>query len=185
MLDTKTKKQWQSECGGLGAGPAVELPLGQYQCEQSSSGLWNFIAEDKAFTVKRRGQAGNTKPALYLMAEVRPALMSEVRPKPVYVSSLYFISSASSKDGWGLDLELTAWTYTAQAAGADSPLRFVTFYLERAKDSYQKRMGKTSPRITVNIHNSRIAAENVTAQRLSEATDLWQVFSEGPFFVPS
>lgn len=175
MIETNTIKQRQSWQGRAAPGPAVGLPLGLYQVDQSSSGLWSFQAEGVAYTIKRR-QAVSTKPVLYLMAEVRP--------KPAYVSSLYFMSSANSKDGWGLDTELTAWTYTAQAAGADSPLRFVTFYLERqsAAVSGEAAASALGPSVRVSIQNSRLAADADLAQAFGYATDLWQVVSEGPFF---
>ena len=169
MLDTNTIKQRQSWQGRAapGPGPAVGLPLGLFNVEQSRSGLWSFEAEGVAYTIKRR-QAVSTKPVLYLMAELKP--------KPAYVSSLYFMSSANSKDGWGLDYELTAWTYTAQAAGAESPLRFVTFYLERLYAN------AAAPLVRVSIQNSLVAADDYLARAFGDATDLWQVVSEGPFF---
>ncbi len=177
MLDTNAIKQRQSWQGRAapGPGPAVGLPLGLYQVEQSSSGLWSFTAEGVSYTIKRR-QAVSIKPVLYLMAEVRP--------KPAYVSSLYFMSSQSSKDGWGLDTELHAWTYTAQAAGAESPLRFVTFYLERlsAAVSGEAAASALGPDVRVEITESLQAAEGGLAQRFQYATDLWRVVSGGPFF---
>ena len=108
---------------------AVSLPEGEHRLTVRSSGLWGFEAEGTAYTIKQRKLEG-TKPRLYIMAELKP--------QPVYVSSLYFEFADSGEVGVGQD-RLNGWHYMAQAPGADSPLLFVSLWqftpwtLEQAK----------------------------------------------------
>ncbi len=96
--------------------PAAALPLGSYELKRSSSGLWRFEAEGVVYSIKRR-QAVSTKPLLYIMAEVKP--------KPLYVSSLYFYGFRES-DCKQAGYVTSLWAYLAQAPEPDSPLRVIT-----------------------------------------------------------
>ena len=102
---------------------AVSLPEGEHHLSMRCSGIWSFEAERTAYTVKRR-QADSTKPALYIMAELKP--------KPAYVSSLYFRSYSTGQLPEASEFAgitwLSGWHYVAQAPGADSPLLFVSLW---------------------------------------------------------
>ena len=118
----RQRQSWQGRQLGQPEA-AVSLPEGEHRLSMRSSGLWSFEAEGTAYTVKRR-QADSTKPALYIMAELKP--------KPAYVSSLYF---RSYNTGILADDDYTwrsGWHYVAQAPGADSPLLFVSLWLYKA-----------------------------------------------------
>ena len=106
---------------------AVSLPEGEHRLSMRSSGLWSFEGDYCAYTVKRR-QADSTKPALYIMAELKP--------KPAYVSSLYFRSYNTGElaETAGNDdcVFLSGWHYVAQAPELGSPLLFVSLWLYKA-----------------------------------------------------
>ena len=119
---TQASRQGQSRQGqswqrGTAAPGNLRMPWGEFVLQQRGSGLWGFEAEGTAYTIKRR-QADSTKPLLYIMAELKP--------KPAYLSSLYFISYASSADiGTGAD-RLRAWSYNCQLPGQSSPMLWVS-----------------------------------------------------------
>ena len=124
---TQASRQGQSRQGqswqrGTAAPGNLRLPLGEFVLQgrgSELSGLWGFEAEGTAYTIKRR-QAGSTKPLLYIMAELKP--------KPAYLSSLYFISYAHTRDigvTTGRDL-FEAWSYVCQLPGQSSPVLFVS-----------------------------------------------------------
>jgi len=143
----EVNRQRQSWQGRQAAQPeaAVRLPEGEHRLSMRSSGLWSFEAEGTVYTVKRR-QAESTKPLLYIMAELKP--------KPAYVSSLYFRSyctgefvEASEYAGitW-----LSGWHYVAQAPAADSPLLFVSLWLYKADKSVHPHHEPEAHSITIN-----------------------------------
>ena len=143
-VNRQRQSSWQSGQAGQPEA-AVSLPEGTHSLSMRSSGLWSFEAERTAYTVKRR-QADSTKPALYIMAELKP--------KPAYVSSLYFRSyctgelvEASEYAGitW-----LSGWHYVAQAPGADSPLLYVSLWLYKADKSVHPHHEPEAHSITIN-----------------------------------
>ena len=120
---------------------AVSLPEGEHRLSMRSSGLWSFEGDYCAYTVKRR-QADSTKPALYIMAELKP--------KPAYVSSLYFRSYNTGELAEAESTWLSGWHYVAQAPGADSPLLFVSLWLYKADKSVHPHHEPEEYSITIN-----------------------------------
>ena len=106
---------------------AISLPEGEHRLSMRSSGLWSFEGDYCGYTVKRR-QADSTKPALYIMAELKP--------KPAYVSSLYFRSYSTGQVPEASEFAgitwLSGWHYVAQAPELGSPLLFVSLWLYKA-----------------------------------------------------
>ena len=120
---------------------AISLPEGEHRLSMRSSGLWSFEGDYCAYTVKRR-QADSTKPALYIMAELKP--------KPAYVSSLYFRSYNTGELAEAESTWLSGWHYVAQAPGADSPLLFVSLWLYKADKSVHPHHEPEAHSITIN-----------------------------------
>ena len=124
---------------------AVSLPEGEHRLSMRSSGLWSFEGDYCGYTVKRR-QADSTKPALYIMAELKP--------KPAYVSSLYFRSYSTGQLPEASEFAgitwLSGWHYVAQAPGADSPLLFVSLWRYKADKSQHPHNEPEWHSITIN-----------------------------------
>ena len=120
---------------------AISLPEGEHRLSMRSSGLWSFEGDYCGYTVKRR-QADSTKPALYIMAELKP--------KPAYVSSLYFRSYNTGELAEAESTWLSGWHYVAQAPGADSPLLFVSLWLYKADKSVHPHHEPEAHSITIN-----------------------------------
>ena len=124
---------------------AISLPEGEHRLSMRSSGLWSFEGDYCGYTVKRR-QADSTKPALYIMAELKP--------KPAYVSSLYFRSYSTGQVPEASEFAgitwLSGWHYVAQAPGADSPLLFVSLWLYKADKSVHPHHEPEGHSITIN-----------------------------------
>lgn len=115
---TQTSRQRQSWQRGTAASPVLRLPVGNYELQCGGSALWSFEAEGMAYTIKQR-HSGSTKPALYLMAEIRP--------KPAYMSSLYFLSWHSGTVSKGMQ-SAVAWQYVAQLPAASEPVLYVSVF---------------------------------------------------------
>ena len=135
-------QSWQRGTAALGN---LSLPLGEFVLQQRGSGLWGFEAEGTAYTIKRR-QPDSTKPLLYIMAELKP--------KPAYVSSLYFRSYSTGQVPEASEFAgitwLSGWHYVAQAPGADSPLLFVSLWLYKADKSVHPHHEPEAHSITIN-----------------------------------
>ncbi len=113
-------RQRQSWQGRQAAQPeaAVSLPEGEHRLSKRSSGIWGFEAEGTAYTIKQRKLEG-TKPRLYIMAELKP--------RPAYVSSLYFLSWHSGSVSKGMQSAM-AWQYAAQLPAASEPVLYVSMF---------------------------------------------------------
>ena len=145
----RQRQSWQGRQPGQPEA-AVSLPEGEHHLSMRCSGIWSFEAERTAYTVKRR-QADSTKPALYIMAELKP--------KPAYVSSLYFRSYNTGEVAETADSDITGelaniwktgWHYVAQAPGADSPLLFVSLWRYKADKSQHPHNEPEWHSITIN-----------------------------------
>ena len=119
---SRQRQSWQR---GTAATAALRLPVGEYALQHLANGLWGFEAEGTAYRIKHR-HAGSTKPVLYLMAELKP--------KPAYVSSLYFLSWHSGSVSMGeqsLSMEMQsamAWQYAAQLPADGEPVLYVSVF---------------------------------------------------------
>ena len=124
-VNRQRQSSWQSGQAGQPEA-AVSLPEGTHSLSMRSSGLWGFEAEGKAYTIKKR-QTESTKPNLYIMAELKP--------RPAYVSSLYFRSYCTGEQAQPSDdfIRLSGWHYVAQAPAADSPLLYVSLWAYKAE----------------------------------------------------
>ena len=120
---TQTSRQGQSRQGqswqrGTAAPFVLRLTEGSYELGLRGNGLWGFEAEGTAYTIKHR-HSGSTKPVLYLMAELKP--------RPAYVSSLYFLSWHSGSVSKGMQSAM-AWQYAAQLPAASEPVLYVSMF---------------------------------------------------------
>ena len=149
---------------------AVSLPEGEHRLSMRSSGLWSFEGDYCGYTVKRR-QADSTKPALYIMAELKP--------KPAYVSSLYWQAHTSGDTEWTMppiagnpyEAQYRAWHYTAQAPAADSPVLYVSLWgFERKGEPYSLEWGRFTITVMPDIAQA--------LQALAIAADYASVYSQ-------
>ena len=113
---SRQRQSWQR---GTAALPALRLPVGIYALQCGANGLWGFEAEGTAYTIKHR-HSGSTKPVLYLMAELKP--------KPAYVSSLYFLSWHGGSVSKGMEVA-SAWQYAAQLPAEGEPVLYVSVHM--------------------------------------------------------
>ena len=168
----EVNRQRQSWHGRQAAQPeaAVTLPFGKYELSRRSSGLWGFEAEGTAYTIKKR-QTESTKPNLYIMAELKP--------KPAYVSSLYWQAHTSGETEWTVpplkgnpyEAQYRAWHYTAQAPAADSPLLYVSLWgFERQAEPYSLEWGRFKITVMPDIAQA--------LQALAIAADYASVYSQ-------
>lgn len=162
-------QSWQRGTAALGN---LSLPLGEFVLQQRGSGLWGFEAEGTAYTIKRR-QPDSTKPLLYIMAELKP--------KPAYLSSLYFISYAHTRDivkHIGRDL-FQAWSYACQLPGQSSPVLFVS--LLRLESFHSATTGEGE-----GARHAVLVSESLdkTQAAFAESTD-YECYAASAFFAKS